>query len=98
MAEGIHLMFLAIKYFEQGQAIRGGSLVTDDKTRQASEKRPARDEGFEQYEMETCKEREEEYTNTATASRHLRARDNDQGNGERPGNDVAVQLQTTPGA
>lgn len=33
MAEGTRLMFLAVKFFEQGQAIRGGSLVTDAKTR-----------------------------------------------------------------
>jgi hypothetical protein len=33
MAEGLHLMFLVVRYFEQGQAIRGGSLVTDEKTR-----------------------------------------------------------------
>jgi len=33
VAEGMNLMFLTVKYFEQGQAIRGGSLVTDDKTR-----------------------------------------------------------------
>ncbi len=33
MAESLHLMFLTSKYFEQGKAIRGGSLVTDSKTR-----------------------------------------------------------------
>jgi len=33
MAENMHLMFLTSKYFEQGKAIRGGSLITDEKTR-----------------------------------------------------------------
>ena len=33
MAEGVRLLFLAVKFFEEGQAIRGGSLVTDAKTR-----------------------------------------------------------------
>jgi hypothetical protein len=33
MAENVHLMFLTSKYFEQGKAIRGASLVTDEKTR-----------------------------------------------------------------
>ena len=32
MTENMHLMFLTSKYFEQGKAIRGGSLVTDEKT------------------------------------------------------------------
>ena len=33
MAESVHLLFLTSKSFEQGKAIRGASLATDEKTR-----------------------------------------------------------------